>query len=197
MAHAELLRMTATWLRRSPTRAKVVKTQSATRSRTRTWTRWVGSNQGLRVNVARGLPVRVIRGPPGDPHFSPPSDYRTLASTLSSTAFESQDGPRICQVKLVKTDGWTVPTSTEVPERRPAPRVPAKTMRVVRVTDLANAVKYTCHVCGLRPVRPNGGVYADGAALFLQYYGDCFPDDVTLGHLSVNVIDTYLQEQLR
>ena len=36
-----------------------------------------------------------------------------------------------------------------------------------------------------------------GAALFLQYYGDCFPDDVTLRHLSVNVIDTYLQEQLR
>jgi integrase/DNA-binding MarR family transcriptional regulator len=36
-----------------------------------------------------------------------------------------------------------------------------------------------------------------GAALFLQYYGDCFPDDVTLAHLSVNVIDTYLQEQLR
>ena len=36
-----------------------------------------------------------------------------------------------------------------------------------------------------------------GAALFLQYYGDCFPDDVTLRHLSVNLIDTYLQEQLR
>ncbi len=36
-----------------------------------------------------------------------------------------------------------------------------------------------------------------GAALFLQYYGDCFPDDVRLSHLSVQVIDAYLQEQLR
>lgn len=36
-----------------------------------------------------------------------------------------------------------------------------------------------------------------GAALFLQHYGDYFPDDVTLRNLSVNVIDTYLQEQLR
>src|SRR5437870_394718 len=36
-----------------------------------------------------------------------------------------------------------------------------------------------------------------GASLFLQYYGDCFPDDRTLCHLSVEVIDTYLREQLR
>jgi integrase len=36
-----------------------------------------------------------------------------------------------------------------------------------------------------------------GASLFLQYYGDCFPDDRTLSHLRVEVIDAYLQEQLR
>jgi integrase len=36
-----------------------------------------------------------------------------------------------------------------------------------------------------------------GASLFLQYYGDCFPDDETFSHLSVQVIDAYLQEQLR
>ncbi len=36
-----------------------------------------------------------------------------------------------------------------------------------------------------------------GASLFVQYYNDCFPDDETFSHLAVDVIDTYLQEQLR
>jgi hypothetical protein len=86
---------------------------------------WTGSNEGLRVNMARGIPVRVIRGPNGDPRFSPSSNYRYdgLYAVVDAWERGSRDGPLICQVKLVKTDEWTVPASAGVLEPQLPPRV--------------------------------------------------------------------------
>jgi putative restriction endonuclease len=78
--------------------------------------KWVGANEGMRTNMARGLPVRVIRGPRGEPAFSPANGYRYdgLYAVLNADRVPSLDGPLICRFKLVKTDAVRVP-ATEPP----------------------------------------------------------------------------------
>jgi putative restriction endonuclease len=169
---------------------------------------WVGKNEGLRVNMARGTPIRVIRGRRGDPRYSPPSGYRYdgLYAVVDAWRSPSRDGPFVCQVKLVKTDGWTVPLSSGATEPQPAPRVPATTSRIVRDTATANAVKalhnYTCQVCRQRLVLPGGAAYAEGAhirALGVPHNGPdvmenvlclCPNDHVRFDHGALYLTDT-------
>jgi putative restriction endonuclease len=126
-------------------------------------------NLALAKSRVEGLPVRVIRGAHSGSSFAPQEGYRYdgLYYVADHWCEKGRSGYLIWRFKLVRDSSeprqpvTSPPAGREVPERRPT-----TTLRIVRNTAVATAVKtlhdHRCQVCGVRLETP-AGPYAEGA----------------------------------
>ncbi|GAB4456625.1 MAG: HNH endonuclease [Armatimonadaceae bacterium] len=129
-------------------------------------------NMALARNVVQGIPVRVVRGAKHRSPYSPPAGY-TYAGVYRVEGFWSEIGKsgfRIWRFRLRKMESEPAPRPFQVHEEKEryvaAPRVHMMISRLIRQTEVANAVKemhqHTCQICGTRIETP-GGAYAEAA----------------------------------
>ncbi len=128
-------------------------------------------NLALAKSRVEGLPVRVIRGAHPGSSFAPPEGYRYdgLYYVADHWCEKGRSGYLIWRFKLVRdsSDGRLQPPLVYPPPGRAVPeRRPTTTLRIVRNTAVATAVKalhdHRCQVCGVRLETP-AGPYAEGA----------------------------------
>jgi putative restriction endonuclease len=131
----------------------------------------IEGNLALARNCLEGFPVRVVRGCEGDPVYSPPSGYRYdgLFRVDEHWQETGRDGFRIWRFRLValSDDALRPPEESEDPGgAKPADRVESTIQRIVRSSQIAEAVKrlydHTCQICGIRLTTP-AGPYAEAA----------------------------------
>jgi len=128
-------------------------------------------NLALAKSRVEGLPVRVIRGAHSGSSFAPREGYRYdgLYYVADHWCEKGRSGYLIWRFKLVRdsSDGRPLPPFVSPPAGREVPeRRPTTTLRIVRNTAVATAVKilhdHRCQVCGVRLETP-AGPYAEGA----------------------------------
>lgn len=129
-------------------------------------------NKALGVSKNEGLPVRVSRGSTHSSPFSPTSGY-TYAGIYYVEDYwheTGQDGFKVWRFRLIKEQPTLVttptPSTTSVASVSATQRRVSTTIRVVRDTAIAKAVKkqhkHICQVCGVKIETP-AGPYAEGA----------------------------------
>lgn len=128
-------------------------------------------NLALVRNATSGLPVRVSRGARLDSGFAPSSGFRYDGLYVVEEFWHEQgrSGFRVWRFRLRRDDPaipiWAASQPSPQP-CGPAPRRQTTTMRVIRNTRVAQAVKelhdYTCQMCGVR-LETSAGGYAEGA----------------------------------
>ena len=140
-------------------------------------------NLALAKSRVEGLPVRVIRGAQPGSSFAPAEGYRYdgLYYVAEHWCEKGRSGHLIWRFKLMRDPSAdTPPPPLPPPPGREAPeRRPTTTLRIVRNTAVATAVKtlhdHQCQVCGVRLETP-AGPYAEGAHIRPLGSPHCGPD---------------------
>lgn len=137
----------------------------------------IKGNLALAISCQRGLPVRVIRGSTHRSDFSPEEGYRYdgLFRVEEYWKEKGKSGHKIWRFRLVKISkelkGQSVLQELKAfqedqPEYKKPNRIETRISRIVRDTELSQAVKelydYKCQVCGMR-IQTNSGFYAEAA----------------------------------
>jgi putative restriction endonuclease len=130
-----------------------------------------GGNAALVTSQLDGLPVRVIRGSELHSPFAPESGYRYDGLFYVEDHWHDrpvEHGYLRYRYRLVRAsdDGATLLALPDPPPDAP-PRVPTTVQRLVRSTEVANAVKaihqHRCQICGAHIDLGNGRSYSEAA----------------------------------